>query len=58
VYVANSRLAGLGKTVTVRSYAPFAGKAVTEIAPNRVIAAFEVRDGVYEISSIYPGYRP
>ena len=54
VYVANSRLGGLGKTVTVRSYAPFAGKAVTEIAPNRVIAAFELNDGVYEISSIYP----
>jgi hypothetical protein len=58
VYVANGRLAGLGKTVTVRSYAPVAGRTVTEVAPNCVVAAFELKDGVYEIHSIYPAYKP
>jgi hypothetical protein len=58
VYVANGRMAGLGKTVTVRSYAPVAGRAVTEVAPNCVVAAFELKGGVYEIHSIYPAYKP
>jgi hypothetical protein len=58
VYVANGRLAGLGKTVTVRSYAPLAGRAVTEVAPNCVVAAFELKGSVYEIHSIYPAYKP
>jgi hypothetical protein len=31
---------------------------VSEIFPNQVLAAFELRDGVYEISSMYPIFEP
>ncbi len=55
VYVASSRLS---KLAGVRNWAPVAGKAVAEIFPNKVLAAFELRDGVYEISSIYPIFEP
>ncbi len=55
VYVANSRLP---KTAGVRNWDPVAGKAVSEIFPNHVLAAFELRDGVYEISSMYPIFEP
>ena len=55
VFVANSRLP---KTATILNRAPVAGKAVTMIAPTHVLAAFTREDGVYELSSIYPVFRP
>lgn len=53
--MANSRLP---KTATILNRAPVAGKAVTMIAPTHVLAAFTREDGVYELSSIYPVFRP
>jgi hypothetical protein len=55
VFVARSRLP---KGATILDSAPVAGKAVTTIAPNRVLAAFERGKDGYEISSIYPLYEP
>jgi hypothetical protein len=55
IFVANSlrpKIAG------VRNWAPVAGKAVTEIFPNKVLAAFEPRNGGWEIASIYPIFEP
>jgi hypothetical protein len=55
VFVANSRLP---KIAGVRKWAPVANKAVAEIFPNKILAAFELRDGAWEISSIYPIFEP
>jgi hypothetical protein len=56
IYVATPRLP---PTATVLNAEPFAGMAVTEIAPNRVRALFDLeKDGTYTISSIFPIYVP
>ena len=55
VYVANSKLPG---SAAVRNRAPFARLEVSEIAPTHVLAAFKLKGGEYEITSIYPTYKP
>ncbi len=55
VFVANSRRP---QNATILNRAPVAGKAVTTIAPTHVKAAFALEDGVYELSSIYPIFKP
>ena len=55
VYVASSRLP---KTAGLRNWSPFAGLAVREIAPNRIWAIFKLRNGIFEIDSIYPTFVP
>jgi hypothetical protein len=55
IYVATP---GLPPNATVLNAEPFAGMAVTEIAPNRVRALFDLENGTYTISSIFPIYVP
>ena len=55
VFVVNSRIP---KGATVLNRVPVAGKGVATIAPTHVRAAFALEHGVYELSSIYPYYKP
>jgi hypothetical protein len=55
VFVVNSRIP---KAATVLNRVPVAGKTVATIAPTHVRAAFTLEHGVYELSSIYPYYKP
>jgi len=55
IFVADSHLPA---DATVLSTKPFAGLAVTEIAPNRIRAVFDLTGGQYQINSIFPTYVP